>query len=173
MTIPPTEETICQRASAQKSLSALLDSFSNGELTRESFLDKVTQLLELEPAAPDLQPVTLDHLTIKVPDLEQSSRFYQDVLGMPLLRALPDTHYLGVGDSFMGIQPSGSDQAYIDHFCLGLKNFNAGDILARLAQQGISIEGEAGSDSLRFFDPHGLLIQLSSTDYARKETQKT
>ncbi|HEY3341380.1 MAG TPA: VOC family protein, partial [Anaerolineae bacterium] len=113
-------------------------------------------------AAPDWQPMTLDHLTIKVPDLERSSRFYQDVFGMPLLRAEPDTHYLGLGNSFMGIQPSGTDRAYIDHFCLGLMAFDARGIVARLAQKGIAIEGEASIDSVRFVDPDGLHIQLSS-----------
>jgi catechol 2,3-dioxygenase-like lactoylglutathione lyase family enzyme len=117
--------------------------------------------------------VTLDHFTVVAPDLERSSRFFQDVLGIPLLRALPDTHYLGVGNSFLGIQPSSSHPACIDHFCLGLKNFDANGIVARLAQKGIAIEGEAGVDSVRFFDPDGLLVQLSSTDYARRQTYRT
>jgi catechol 2,3-dioxygenase-like lactoylglutathione lyase family enzyme len=133
---------------------------------------KSPELLDMEQAAADLQPVTLDHVTIKVADLERSSRFYQDVLGMPLLRAEPDTHYLGLGNSFMGIQSSGSDRAIIDHFNLGLMNFDARGIVARLAQKGISIEGPAGADSVRFVDPDGLHIQLSSTDYARKQTYR-
>jgi hypothetical protein len=91
---------------------------------------------------------------------------------MPLLRAEPDTHYLGLRNSFMGIQPSGSDRAYIDHFSLGLMAFDATGIMARLAQKGVTIEGEAGVDSVRFVDPDGLHIQLSSIDYARKQTYR-
>ena len=123
-----------------------------------------------KPAAPDLQPVTIAHLTMKVPNIERASHFYQEVLGMPLLRVEADPYYLGVGNSFMGLQPSGSNHAYIDHFSLGLMNFNAQGILARLAEKGVAIEGEAGDETVRFLDPDGLHIQLSSTDYAMKQT---
>ena len=75
----------------QASLSALLDRFQQGELSRQDFLKETLQLLE--------QPVTIDHVTLKTPDLQRASRFYQEVLGMPLLRADPGTHYLGAGNS--------------------------------------------------------------------------
>ena len=169
MKIPPDEEIIPQKASAEKLLE-LLDSYHQGDISRETFMAKVARLIDMEGPAPELQPATLDHLTIKVPDLERASHFYQDVLGMPLLRAEFDTHYLGVGNSFMGIQPSGSHPAYIDHFCLGLTHFDAAGIVAKLLHKGISIEGKAGVDSVRFIDPDGLTVQLSSTDYARTQT---
>ena len=89
---------------------------------------------------------------------------------MPLLRVEPDTHYLGVGNSFMGLQPSDSNHAYIDHFSLGLMNFSAQGIMAKLAGKGIAIEGEVGDDTVRFIDLDGLHIQLSSTDYAVNQT---
>jgi len=154
----------------QQRLSDLLDCFQNGELSRQAYLEKVMHLLDEKPAVSDLQPVTLDHLTMKVPNIERSSHFYQEVLDMPVLRVEPDTHYLGVGNSFMGLQPSGSNQAYIDHFSLGLMNFSPQGIVAKLAKKGVSIEGEVGDDTVRFVDPNGLQIQLSSTDYALKQT---
>ena len=157
----------------QKRLSDLLDRFQSGGLARQAYLEQVLQLVAEKPAAPGLQPATIDHLTLKTPDLQRASRFYQEALDMPLLRAEADTHYLGVGNSFMGLQPSGSQPAYIDHFCLGLANFDPGRVIARLAQKGISIEGEAGEDTLRFVAPDGLHIQLSSTDYARRQTYRT
>ena len=150
----------------------LIVQLSTTDHARKNIYQDEASRLTAEQAASDLQPVTLDHFTIVAPDLERSSRFFQDVLGIPLLRALPDTHYLGVGNSFLGIQPSSSHPACIDHFCLGLKNFDANGIVARLAQKGIAIEGEAGVDSVRFFDPDGLLVQLSSPDYARKQTYR-
>ena len=159
-------ETIDQ----QKRLSDLLDRLQNGELSRQAYLEKVMQLLAEKPAAPNLQPVTIDHLTMRVPNFERSSHFYQEVLGMPLLRAEADTQYLGVGNSFMGIQPSGSSQAFIDHFSLGLLNFKTQGIVAKLAEKGVAIEGEVGDDTIRFVDLDGLHIQLSSTDYAMKQT---
>jgi catechol 2,3-dioxygenase-like lactoylglutathione lyase family enzyme len=162
-----------QPPSKQERLSQLLDRYQNDELSRQAFLEQALQLLEKTPPATALQPVTLDHLTIKVPNLERSSRFYQQVLGMPLLRVEPDTHYLGLGSSFLGIQPSGSGQAYIDHYCLGLANYNTQDLLTRLAQKGVACDGEVGEDTLRFIDPDGLTVQLSSTDYARKQTVRT
>jgi catechol 2,3-dioxygenase-like lactoylglutathione lyase family enzyme len=164
----PPQPSLAQR------LEGLLEKYEKGQLPKNDFLKQATRLLEPDEGAPDLQPVTLDHVTFRVPDMERASRFYQDVLGMPLLRTDP-VHYLGVGNSFMAIEPfekPGQATAFVDHFCLGLKNFDAARIVARLAEKGIAIVGPADPDTVRFVDPDGITVQLCSTDYARKQTGK-
>jgi hypothetical protein len=52
---------------------------------------------------------------------------------------------------------------------LGLLNFNAQGIVARLSEKDVAIDGEIGNDTVRFVELDGLHIQLSSTDYAMKQ----
>lgn len=151
-------------------IDALLKDYEAGSLNRDDLINSLAAL-KLEHAGRDLQAVTIDHVTIRVPDVARASAFYQDILDAPLLRVYSDTHYLGVNHSFFAIQPSDSKPAWIDHFCLGLKNFEPSQIAARLKAKGIAVEGgEPGSDTLRFVDPDGLHIQLCATDYAYRQT---
>lgn len=77
-----------------------------------------------------LQAMRRDHVTIWVKDLEKSSAMYQRHFELDLRREIKgDTHCLGVGNgSFFGIQLSGKDYGYIDHYCLGLKDFDTDKI---------------------------------------------
>eukprot|EP00475_Leptophrys_vorax_P024252 TRINITY_DN3342_c0_g1_i1.p2 TRINITY_DN3342_c0_g1~~TRINITY_DN3342_c0_g1_i1.p2 ORF type:complete len:299 (-),score=95.22 TRINITY_DN3342_c0_g1_i1:45-941(-) len=119
-----------------------------------------------------LQAVTIDHITIKVPDLEKTSLFYQKLFNLPLLRVIPgNTHYLGIGNnSFFGIQPSGSDKAWIDHFCIGLQDFNTEQIENKITSLGATLIPPSYINTVRFTDPWGYHIQLCSTDYAYVQT---
>jgi hypothetical protein len=47
-----------------------------------------------------LQAVSINRVTVKVPDLHLTSEFYQSFFGMPLKQQSAKTHILGVGGSF-------------------------------------------------------------------------
>ncbi len=145
-------------------VTSWLQAYEAGALSREGL---VKLLVEAKP-----ERGTLDHVTLHVKDLEQTSRLYQEVFGLPLLRNENQTHYLGVGTSFLGLQPSGEEPARLDHFCLGVPGFDPVVIAKRLRERGLKVEGgEAGTDTLRFVDPDGLKIQVCATDYAINQTR--
>ena len=91
---------------------------------------------------------------------------------MKIKRIIPDaTYYLSVGNSFFAVE-SLIDSTEIDHICLGLKNYNTQKMVEKLKSKGIEIEGEAGESSIRFRDPDGIMIQLSSPDYALSQARE-
>jgi catechol 2,3-dioxygenase-like lactoylglutathione lyase family enzyme len=140
-----------------------LDRYERGELKRP----ELEQLLVSQKPATG----TLDHVTLHVRDLDKTSRLYQEVFGLPLLRNENNTHYLGLGTSFLGLQPSGDEEPRLDHFCLGVPNFDPVVLAQRLRSRGLSVQGgEPGTDTLRFVDLDGLSIQVCATDYALKQT---
>ncbi len=98
---------------------------------------------------PPFSFVNLDHLVLRVKNIERSFSFYIDVLGCSLERELPDMglYQLRAGNSLIdlvliGSKLGGSDEVSLshrnlDHFCLLLDNFDEREIKTYLAANGI------------------------------------
>src|SRR5712692_10198073 len=68
------------------------------------------------PAPTGFRAVSINHVTVRVPDLHRTSQFYQEFFGMPLKQQSATVHILGVGDSsFFGIVQS-EGEAALDHY---------------------------------------------------------
>jgi len=118
-----------------------------------------------------LKGVRFDHVTYRVPKFDDASRFYQQLLQMPLVRHIPspnNTDYLGVGgDNFFGLEIN--ETAYIDHFCLGLETFDKDNVISALQTYGFTPTG-ISTNTMRFWDQDGIQIQLCNFDYADNQT---
>src|SRR6266404_1692924 len=86
------------------------------------------------PGPASFRAVTINHVTVRVPDLHRTSQFYQEFFGMPLKQQAPTVHILGVGDSFFGIEQGENKTATVDHYDFGIANFNADEARARLSE---------------------------------------
>ena len=123
----------------------------------------------------------LDHVVVRVTDLEKSLHFYRDVLGCPVekrqdnigliqLRAgsalidlVPIDGKLGA----MGGAPPGDEGRNIDHFCLQIETFDEKALLAFLEQSHVEVGdigtryGALGSGpSVYISDPDGNTVEL-------------
>ena len=157
-------------------VQCLLQGFESGKLTRRqlaAFLAAITAgglvppLLRADTAgAEKFEAITLNHVTLRVPDLQKTSRFYQEFFNMPLRQQSPTVHILGVGKSFFGIEQGKSDEpGRLDHYDFGLVQFNADRVRASLRKRGLDIEDERSSESFKFRDPDGFLVQVNGPDY--------
>jgi catechol 2,3-dioxygenase-like lactoylglutathione lyase family enzyme len=153
------------RHSKLQTVDSLLSLLNSGKITRASFETNIPALLEGGQSAKDLQAVTIDHIVIKAPNVQKTAKYYQDNFLMPLVRQSGDTVYLAVGNSYLAIQPSGNGKGYVDHFCLGVKNFNAANMIKTLKDKGATII-DSSSDILTFADLNGMHVQVSTTGYA-------
>jgi len=119
-----------------------------------------------------LKGVRFDHVTYRVPKFDDASRFYQQLLQMPLVRHIPppnSTDYLGVGgDHFFGLEVN-ETTAFIDHFCLGLETFDKDNVISALQAYGLTPTG-ISTNTMRFWDQDGIQIQLCNYDYADNQT---
>src|SRR2546425_700977 len=107
------------------------------------------------PANPTgFRAVSLNHVTVRVPDLHRTSQFYQEFFGMPLRQQAAKVHILGVGTSFFGIEQGENKTATVDHYDFGIANFNADEIRARLTALGLKFDSNS-NESFKFFDPDG------------------
>ena len=125
--------------------------------------------------------VALDHLVLRVVDLERMIAFYRDVLGCEIARRQDDIGLvqLRAGAAMIdlvpvdgplgraGGKPAGKDGRNVDHFCVRVASFDEREIRAHLAAHGLSagpVEQRYGAEgegpSLYLEDPEGNTVEL-------------
>src|SRR5947199_9858022 len=150
-------------------IEKLLTGFERGGLTRRQLATALAALVsgaaQAAPKDEGLKAVTLNHVTVRVPDVQKTSRFYQEFFGMPLKQHSDKTHILGVGKSFFGIEQKGTP-AELDHYDFGIAGFNADAVLTKLKGRNLKVESGGTNESFKSWDPDGLLVQLKRPAHA-------
>jgi catechol 2,3-dioxygenase-like lactoylglutathione lyase family enzyme len=131
----------------------------------------------------------LHHFAWRCRDAEETRRFYEDLLGLPLVHVIQKDHvpstgeycpyvhiffrlrdgsciaFFDLGDDTAAL-PSPNTPAWVNH--VALRVANRADLLAmkeRLAQHGVQVVGVTDHDgyieSIYFFDPNGLRLELT------------
>ena len=94
-----------------ETIEKMLSDLEHGKLTRRQFAVTLATLavgplrasaaLPAPPKQTGFRAVTLNHVTVRVPDLHRTSQFYQEFFGMPLKQQSATVHILGVGSSLL------------------------------------------------------------------------
>lgn len=136
-----------------------------------------------------IQPKGLDHVVLRVRDLERAIHFYRDVLGFPVERRLDDFGLvqLRAGSSLIDLvnvdSPLGRagggepdrGRPNMDHFALTLSAFDEKAIRAHLDRFDIEAEetrqlygAEGTGPSIYLRDPDGNRVELKGPAVANK-----
>jgi len=120
----------------------------------------------------------LDHLVLRVADLDRAIRFYGDVLGCHVERRLdqPKLVQLRAGTSMIDLVPGGggaarSDEAAtgrnLDHFAVRISTFDFQALADHLRRHGVAVGevrrrygAEGYGSSLYITDPDGNVVEL-------------
>ena len=123
----------------------------------------------------------IDHVVLRVADLERMLGFYRDVLGCAVEVARDDIglYQLRAGRSMIDLVPvsgklgrsggaaAGPEGRNMDHFCLRVEPFDGDAIRAFLAARGIEsgpVERRVGAEgdgpSIYLTDPEGNVVEL-------------
>jgi catechol 2,3-dioxygenase-like lactoylglutathione lyase family enzyme len=123
----------------------------------------------------------IDHIVLRVRDVDTMLRFYVDVLGCTLELTQHDLglYQLRAGQSLIDLVPvdgklgrmggaaPGAEGLNLDHFCLTIEPFEPEQLSAWLASKGATASevarrygAEGYGPSLYFSDPEGNLVEL-------------
>ena len=156
----------------QAIVEKMLGDFERGLLSRRQLAATLTGLVASAAAmpaalaAPSLKAITLNHVTVRVPDLQKTSKFYQEFFGMKLAQQSDTIHILSVGESFFGIEQKPGPAA-LDHYDFGVQGWDAKAMHAKVTAHGLSVTpGSRGDDeSFKFTDPDGFVVQVNAPKY--------
>jgi catechol 2,3-dioxygenase-like lactoylglutathione lyase family enzyme len=157
-----------------ETIEKMLNEMELGKLSRRELVVSLAALAagastaaggRAAPAKTGFQAVTLNHITVRVPDIHRTSQFYQGFFGMPLMQQSATVIILGVGNSFFGIEQAQGKTAAVDHFDFGIANFNADNVRAKLKERGLKSDSTSSKESFKFYDPDGFQLQVNAADY--------
>jgi catechol 2,3-dioxygenase-like lactoylglutathione lyase family enzyme len=158
-----------------ETIERMISDLERGRLTRRQFAVSLATLAAGAFAAPGalasapepsgFRAVSLNHVTVRVPDLHRTSQFYQQFFGMPIRQQSATVHILSVGNSFFGIEQGTSQAATVDHYDFGIENFDADAVRARLSAMNLKFSDTKSKESFKFFDPDGFQVQVNGPDY--------
>jgi catechol 2,3-dioxygenase-like lactoylglutathione lyase family enzyme len=151
-----------------RTIEKMLDSFERGTVSRRQLALSLAALVTGAQAAPkeaELKAVSVNHVTVRVPDLHRTSQFYQEFFGMPLKQQSATIHILGVGNSFFGIEQGEGPGATVDHYDFGIAGFNYDEARAKVRKRNLKVADSKTKDSFKFHDPDGFQVQLNAPEY--------
>jgi catechol 2,3-dioxygenase-like lactoylglutathione lyase family enzyme len=157
-----------------ETIERMLNEMDLGKLSRRELVVSLAALAagastaagaRAAPAKTGFQAVSINHVTVRVPDIHRTSEFYQEFFGMPLRQQSATVIILGVGDSFFGIEQAQGKTGTVDHIDFGIANFNADDVRAKLKERGLKSDSTSSKESFKFYDPDGFQLQVNATDY--------
>ncbi len=115
----------------------------------------------------------LDHVVLRVADVERALRFYCEVLGCSEERRLESIGLvqLRAGSALIDLVPAAGRPEVaggnMDHFCLRIEPFDEADLRAHLAGHGVEVGevarrygAEGHGPSLYLQDPDGNTVEL-------------
>jgi catechol 2,3-dioxygenase-like lactoylglutathione lyase family enzyme len=116
----------------------------------------------------------LNHLTLNVADLERSRAFYRKLFGGPQwtfrdsLRLERQVSFdLGSNPMGLYLNPRGTPVG-VDHFSIGLRDFDGDTALSTLKQHSMDAENAA---NLQFRDPDRIKVELVPENYQNREAE--
>jgi catechol 2,3-dioxygenase-like lactoylglutathione lyase family enzyme len=151
-----------------RTIEKMIENFERGGMSRRQLALSLAALATTVPAASkeaELKAVSINHVTVRVPDLHRTSQFYQEFFGMPLKQQSAKIHILGVGDCFFGIEQGDGPAATVDHYDFGIANFNADEARVKLKKRNLKFADGNSQESFKFHDPDGFQVQLNAPDY--------
>jgi lactoylglutathione lyase len=148
-------------------IAAMVDRFAAGRLSRR---DLISGLAALAAAAagqgsgamhaqsnPTFQALGLNHLALRVTDLDRSQAFYERHLGMTLIQGgRSDLRLMACGPHVLNMFKA--DKPQMDHVCFTIPDYDPKVAVDRLKARNLTPDVEG--DRTHFFDPDGYKLQV-------------
>ena len=148
-------------------ISNLLKRFESGALTRRELIKGLAMLTAASGTAsaaefqePGFKTVKIDHISIQVTDLPRSIAFYKSVFGLSVVSEdkANEIVRLGTTKSLVSLHHK-SPTGLVDHFAIGVDQFNKESVTRELKQRGLNPEENLDA-GFHVKDPEGIRVQI-------------
>jgi catechol 2,3-dioxygenase-like lactoylglutathione lyase family enzyme len=148
-------------------ISSLVSRYESGALTRRGLIQGLAMLAAAGGTASTapaqdaaLKGTKIDHISIQVSDLPRAVAFYEKTFGLTVLSEDKPNEIarLGAGKIIISLHHK-SPTGLVDHFAIGVENFNKESVTRTL--KGIGITPEENLDAgFHIKDPEGMNVQI-------------
>jgi catechol 2,3-dioxygenase-like lactoylglutathione lyase family enzyme len=149
-------------------VTTMVDQFIAGRLTRRQLVwglgalmtgaaSRPPAVVEAQQRSSTFQALGLNHLALRVTDLDRSQAFYERHLGMtriPIGAASP--RLMACGPHVLNLFEAAAPQ--MDHVCFTVPDYEPKTAAARL--RALNITPEVEDDRVHFLDPDGYKLQV-------------
>jgi catechol 2,3-dioxygenase-like lactoylglutathione lyase family enzyme len=147
-------------------INRLLQRFENGSLSRRHLIQGLAMLATAGSASSaqaqsrGFQAGFISHVSLSVSDLQRSADFYQKVFGLSVLSQDKPNEIvrLGLKRTLVSLRRA-SPQAVVDHFAIGVENFNRESVTKDLLDRGAT-PGQNADTGFHVQDPDGFPVQI-------------
>ena len=148
-------------------ISNLLNRFEKGALSRRELIQGLAMLTAASGTVSaagvqeaGLKAARIDHVSIQVTDLPRSIAFYQKMFGLSVLSEDKPNEIvrLGAGKVLVSLHHK-TPTGIVDHFAIGVENFNKEAVARQLQQRGANPEENLDA-GFHIKDPEGISVQI-------------
>ena len=154
-------------------ISDLVTRFEKGALTRRGLIQGLAMLTAASGTASvgqaqeaavtpgtGLKGVKIDHISIQVSDLPRAIAFYEKMFGLTVMSEDKPNEIsrLGAGKIIVSLHHK-SPTAIVDHFAIGVENFNKERVTQQLKALGVTPEENLDA-GFHIKDPEGMSVQI-------------
>ncbi len=147
-------------------ISNLLNRFEKGALSRRGLIQSLAMLSAAGTASEALgqdsgiKGARIDHVSIQVTDLPRSIAFYQKMFGLTVVSEDKPNEIvrLGLGKTLVSLHHK-SPTGLVDHFAIGVENFNKDAVTRQLKERGANPEDNLDA-GFHIKDPEGISVQI-------------
>ena len=148
-------------------ISDLVNRFEKGALSRRGLIRGLAMLTAAGGAASlaqgqgaGLKGTKIDHISIQVTDLARAVAFYEKTFGITILSEDKPNEIarLGAGKIIVSLHHK-SPTGLVDHFAIGVENFNKESVTKQLKDLGLTPEENLDA-GFHIKDPEGMSVQI-------------
>jgi catechol 2,3-dioxygenase-like lactoylglutathione lyase family enzyme len=151
----------------ESTISRLLEGYEKGRMSRRDLIRGLTVLAASAGAArgAGFQGNSINHISLYVTNLQRSTDFYQRTFGCTVNKR-DGNNQLVFGKNFLVLR-QGNPPGKVDHFAIGVDNFNQDAVTADLKARGATPVTQQGGDfGFHVMDPDGFPVQISGNNPA-------
>ncbi|HEU4625054.1 MAG TPA: VOC family protein [Steroidobacteraceae bacterium] len=152
----------------QPVIDDMVTRYETGKLSRRELIRGLTLLAAAGPAlaagssqTPPLQAAGIDHICVRVKDLERAAQFYGSLFGVVPLGEDKEHRILrlGVGKHVMVSLRQDEPYGSIDHFCIKVDGFKKDEATRVLQERGLTTH-EDWEYGFYVRDPDNAVVQM-------------